>query len=76
EGAVVIGVAFPSYIPALGRYDVSLHDGCVYMVSDIESLRQQVQRATGNNAYHLPIVAGVGEGGAFALAIAAPTPDA
>ncbi|MGO7425932.1 virulence factor family protein, partial [Rhizobium ruizarguesonis] len=29
EGAVVIGVDFPSYIQALGRYDVSLNDGCV-----------------------------------------------
>ncbi len=46
------------------------------MVSDIESLSQQVQRAAGNSAYHLPIVAGVGEGGALALAIAAQTPDA
>ncbi|MGO8485037.1 hypothetical protein AB9F39_38660, partial [Rhizobium leguminosarum] len=27
-------------------------------------------------AYHLPIVAGIGEGGALALAIAAQTPDA
>jgi type IV secretory pathway VirJ component len=59
-----------------GKYDVSLNDGCIYMVSDIEALSQQVQRAAGDSPYHLPIVAGVGEGGALALAIAAQTPDA
>ena len=75
-GAVVIGVDFTSYIDALRKYDVSDNDGCIYLVSDIESLSQQVQRAAGNSAYHLPIIAGVGEGGALALAIAAQTPDA
>ena len=75
-GAVVIGVDFTSYIDALRKYDVSENDGCIYLVSDIESLSQQVQRAAGNSAYHLPIIAGVGEGGALALAIAAQTPDA
>jgi type IV secretory pathway VirJ component len=76
QGSVVIGVDFPSYMAALNRYDVSLNDGCIYTVSDIESLSQQVQRAAGNSPYHLPIVAGIGEGGALALAIAAQTPDA
>ena len=74
--AVVIGVDFTSYIDALRKYDVSDNDGCIYLVSDIESLSQQVQRAAGNSAYHLPIIAGIGEGGALALAIAAQTPDA
>ncbi|QWW67126.1 virulence factor family protein [Rhizobium sp. WYJ-E13] len=76
QGSVVIGVDFPSYMEALNRYDVSLNDGCIYTVSDIESLSQQVQRAAGNSPYHLPIIAGIGEGGALALAIAAQTPDA
>ncbi|MDR7146289.1 AcvB/VirJ family lysyl-phosphatidylglycerol hydrolase [Rhizobium sp. BE258] len=75
-GAVVIGVDFPSYMDALRKYDASDNDGCIYLVSDIEALSQQVQRAAGNSAYHLPIIAGVGEGGALALAIAAQTPDA
>jgi type IV secretory pathway VirJ component len=76
EGSVVIGVDFPSYVEALRQYDVSQNDGCIYLVSDIESLSQQVQRAAGNSPYHLPIIAGIGEGGALALAIAAQTPDA
>jgi type IV secretory pathway VirJ component len=41
QGSVVIGVDFPSYMEALNRYDVSLNDGCIYTVSDIESLSQQ-----------------------------------
>ena len=49
---------------------------CIYTVSDIESLSQQVQRAAGSGAYRLPIVAGVGAGGAMALAIAAQSPFA
>jgi type IV secretory pathway VirJ component len=76
KGAVVIGIDFPSYLKALQNYDVSENEGCIYLVSDIESLSQQVQRATGDSAYELPIVAGVGEGGALALAIASQTPDA
>jgi type IV secretory pathway VirJ component len=76
QGSVVIGIDFPSYMDALRQYDVSQNDGCIYLVSDIESLSQQVQRAAGNSAYHLPIIAGIGEGGALALAIAAQTPDA
>ncbi|TCL69787.1 AcvB/VirJ family lysyl-phosphatidylglycerol hydrolase [Rhizobium sp. BK251] len=76
EGSVVVGIDLPSYLTALRNYDVSQNDGCIYLVSDIESLSQQVQRAAGNSAYHLPIIAGIGEGGALALAIAAQTPDA
>ncbi|MEZ2132071.1 MULTISPECIES: virulence factor family protein [unclassified Sinorhizobium] len=76
EGAVVIGIDFPSYMTSLRNYDVNENDGCIYLVSDIETLSQQVQRAAGNSNYHLPIVAGVGEGAALALAIASQTPDA
>jgi type IV secretory pathway VirJ component len=46
------------------------------MVSDIESLSQQIQRSIADSTYQLPIIAGVGEGGAMALTIAAQTPDA
>ena len=71
-GTVVIGIDFPSYMAALRKDD----GDCIYLVSDIESLSQQVQRAAGNAAYRLPIVAGAGEGGALALAIAAQSPAA
>lgn len=72
KGALVIGIDLPSYLLSLAKDQ----GDCVYMVSDIESLSQQAQRAAKNNDYHLPIVAGIGAGGALALAIAAQTPPA
>lgn len=72
KGAFVIGIDLPAYYEALEKDE----DDCVYMVSDIESLSQQVQRSVGGSIYRLPIVAGIGGGGALALAIAAQTPDA
>jgi type IV secretory pathway VirJ component len=72
KGALVIGIDLPSYLQSLAKDQ----DDCIYMVSDIEALSQQVQRAAKNNDYRLPIVAGIGGGGALALAIAAQTPAA
>ncbi|MGA1803825.1 AcvB/VirJ family lysyl-phosphatidylglycerol hydrolase [Rhizobium sp. HT1-10] len=76
KGSMVIGIDYPSLLKSLNDYDVSQNDGCIYMVSDIESLSQQVQRSVADSAYELPIIAGVGAGGTMALAIAAQTPDA
>lgn len=72
EGALVIGIDLPSYLASLAKDD----GDCVYTVSDIEALSQQIQRSLDNSDYDLPIVAGVGAGGAMALAIAAQTPPA
>ncbi|AOF94263.1 AcvB/VirJ family lysyl-phosphatidylglycerol hydrolase [Sinorhizobium sp. RAC02] len=72
KGAAVIGIDFPSYLRAL-RADVG---DCVYMISDVESLAHQVQRAGGAASYNPPIVAGIGEGGALALAMIAQSPAA
>lgn len=71
-GAIVIGIDLPSYLASLGKDD----GDCVYMVSDIEALSQQVQRKAGNGDYEHPIVAGIGDGGALALAIVAQSPAA
>ncbi len=72
EGAAVVGIDFPSYIKSL-----SADDGeCIYMVSDIEDVSQQVQRRVGNPQYRHPIVAGIGEGGALALAMISQSPNA
>ncbi|WP_133710583.1 MULTISPECIES: AcvB/VirJ family lysyl-phosphatidylglycerol hydrolase [unclassified Rhizobium] len=76
NGTLVIGIDYPSFLASLNAYDVSKNDGCIYMVSDLESLSQQVQRSFADSTYQLPIVAGVGAGGAMALTIAAQTPDA
>ncbi|MEI2301511.1 virulence factor family protein [Ensifer sp. MJa1] len=70
--SVVIGIDLKAYLASLAKDD----GDCIYMVSDIESLSQQIQRMVGTDAYQLPVVAGVGAGGAMALAIAAQTPPA
>lgn len=76
NGTLVIGIDYPSFLASLNKYDVSQNDGCIYTVSDLESLSQQVQRSFADSSYQLPIIAGVGAGGAMALTIAAQTPDA
>ncbi len=71
-GAAVVGIDFPSYMQAL-----AMDDGdCIYMVSDIEDLSQQVQRRVANREYRHPIIAGVNEGGTLALAMIAQSPFA
>jgi type IV secretory pathway VirJ component len=75
-GSLVIGIDYPSFLDSLNKYDVSKNDGCIYIVADIESLSQQIQRSIADSAYQLPIIAGVGDGGAMAMTIAAQTPDA
>jgi type IV secretory pathway VirJ component len=71
-GSAVVGIDFPSYIKSLGADDGE----CIYMVSDIEDVSQQVQRRIGNPQYRHPIVAGIGEGGALALAMISQSPNA
>lgn len=71
-GAAVVGIDFPSYMQSL-----SADDGdCIYTVSDIEDLSQQVQRRVANREYRHPILAGAKEGGALALAMIAQSPFA
>ena len=70
EGAAVVGIDLPSYLAAL---DAEGSD-CVYLVADYESLGHQLERATGARAFHAPIVAGTGRGGALAINILAQTP--
>ncbi|MFC3164431.1 virulence factor family protein [Ciceribacter thiooxidans] len=72
KGAIVVGIDFPAYLKALRADD----GDCVYMVSDVESLAHQVQRAAGTSVFNPPIVAGIGEGAALALAMIAQSPAA
>ena len=71
SGSAVVGIDFPSYIKSLDAEQ----DECVYMISDIEDLSQQVQRRIGNPSYRHPIIAGIGEGGALVLAMISQTPN-
>ncbi|WP_442901939.1 virulence factor family protein [Ferirhizobium litorale] len=71
-GAAVIGIDLPDYVAALADDK----NDCIYLVGDIESLSQQLQRASKSTVYRHPVVAGIGSGGALALAIASQTPAA
>ncbi|WP_117190651.1 virulence factor family protein [Rhizobium terrae] len=70
-GALVVGVDLPEYYSALEAEQ----DDCLYLVSDIENLSQQLHRSAEISTYHPPVVAGIGDGATLALAIAAQTPD-
>lgn len=72
NGSIVIGIDTPAYLKSLAKDD----GDCVYMISDIEDLAHQVERSAGNGAYLPPLIAGVGDGGALALAMLAQTPQA
>jgi type IV secretory pathway VirJ component len=69
-GAAVVGIDFPSYIQSLAQDP----GDCIYMISDIEDISQQVQRRLANREYRHPILAGAAEGGALALAMIAQSP--
>ena len=51
-------------------------DECIYLVSDIEKLSQEVQRRLKRRTYVTPILAGVGAGGTLAYASLAQAPIA
>ncbi|WP_296072779.1 lysyl-phosphatidylglycerol hydrolase AcvB [uncultured Agrobacterium sp.] len=70
KGAAVVGIDFKEYLKALEADD----DECIYMISDIESLSQQIQRTAGTGSYRQPIVTGIGKGGTLALAMIAQSP--
>ncbi|HAU76348.1 MAG TPA: type IV secretory pathway protein AcvB, partial [Agrobacterium sp.] len=58
KGAAVVGIDFKEYLKALEADD----DECIYMISDIESLSQQIQRTAGTSSYRQPILSGIGKG--------------
>lgn len=70
KGAAVVGIDFKEYLKALEADD----DECIYMISDIESLSQQIQRTAGTSSYRQPILTGIGKGGTLALAMIAQSP--
>lgn len=72
KGALVVGLDLPAYRTMLGQDK----DDCIYMISDIEQVAQQVQRSLGNGAYKSPVIAGSGAGGAFVLGMIAQSPPA
>ncbi|HWU61997.1 MAG TPA: AcvB/VirJ family lysyl-phosphatidylglycerol hydrolase [Ensifer sp.] len=73
SGAAVVGIDYKDYIASMAE---NSEDDCIYMISDIESLSQQVQRRAGDSAYHAPVLVGEGPGGALVLAMIAQSPPA
>ncbi|MBS1182421.1 MAG: bacterial virulence protein VirJ [Proteobacteria bacterium] len=72
RGAVVVGIDTPATFAKARK----LTDDCVYFVSDVEQVSQNIQRLLDVGSYHSPVIAGAGLGGTFALALAAQSPDA
>ncbi|MBP7003386.1 AcvB/VirJ family lysyl-phosphatidylglycerol hydrolase [Amaricoccus sp.] len=68
--AVVVGIDLPAYLAAL---DAEGKD-CVYLVADFERMSHAIERSTGAQTFHAPIVAGLGEGAALAIDVLAQTP--
>ncbi len=71
-GSIVLGLDYPSIVEAINASS----DSCAYLVSDIESLSQTVQRGIGNASLQQPAVTGFGAGATLALGIVAQTPGA
>jgi len=72
KGALVVGIDLPAYLASLSKDE----DDCIYMISDVESLAQQVQRSFGKGSYRSPIIAGTGAGAAVVLGMVAQSPPA
>lgn len=72
KGSTVVGIDYPQYIKTLATDD----GDCIYMISDVEALAQQMQRAGGASRYNPPILAGMGDGAALALAMISQSPNA
>ena len=71
-GGLVVGIDLPAYLRRLDAHHPSAK--CYDAVTDIELISRQIQRARGNANYRTPLLAGVGEGGAFAAATLAQAP--
>ena len=71
DGAYVAGVDLPAYFRKVGG---PAGARCSDAVSTIELISREIQRDRGNSTYWTPILAGVGEGGAFAAATFAQAP--
>lgn len=72
DGALVIGVDTATYLKTLSES----HDDRLYLVNDVFTLSQRVQREAGLSSYLMPILAGFGEGGSLAELILAQAPPA
>lgn len=69
QGQAVVGLDLPSYLQGLEQHP----NDCAYAIADIEDLSGRLQAQAGGD-YRLPVIAGRGDGGGLALALAAQVP--
>jgi type IV secretory pathway VirJ component len=72
DGALVVGVDTKSYLQTLAKSS----EQRLYLVADVFSLSQQLQREMGASTYVTPTLAGIGEGGTLVELILAQAPPA
>jgi type IV secretory pathway VirJ component len=70
DGALVVGVDTKAYFRNLAKSP----DERLYLVADVFTLSQQLQREMGSSTYLTPTLAGIGEGGTLAELILAQAP--
>lgn len=66
QGFAVVGVDLPRSMQRIR----ARQSGCSILIGEVEAISHALQRKTGARAYHFPVLAGVGEGGTMALAVA------
>ena len=71
QAAMVVGVDTNEYLQNLLKDS----DPRLYLVADVGTISQQLERKVGNSNYETPILAGIGEGGALAELILAQAGD-
>ncbi len=71
RGMAVVGLDLPGYLKGLEKHPDD--DDCAYAIADIEELSKRLQTG-GEGDYQLPLIAGRGDGGGLAVALAAQAP--
>lgn len=69
QGAVVMGFDLRNVLRRMN----AAHKDCLTVIGEIEAVSHQIQRHLGAPTYVFPTIAGIGEGGTMAMAIAAQT---
>ncbi|ENO90096.1 virulence factor family protein [Thauera linaloolentis] len=66
QGIAVIGIDLPGTLVRMA----ARREDCVILIGEIEAISHRIQRQANADAYHFPVLAGIGAGGSLALGIA------
>lgn len=69
RGTVVFGIDTPATLKRIDTTAKAEDGDCAILIGEIEALSHQAQRTLDSASYHFPLLAGVGDGGALALAV-------